>query len=110
MIDMEPIVSHGEPSERSGIYENFFTTSDKKRILLITYDTLFRDLEPAVVKDKSFKPDLKNKKLLKEAREKEKDLKDKLEKKMIQSKRTFLKMKIFLQLFQSNFIHINEFD
>jgi hypothetical protein len=29
---------------------------------------------------------------------------------MIQSKRTFLKMKIFLQLFQSNFIHINEFD
>lgn len=71
MSGMKPVVVHGEPYERQKIYEEFFSQDGQKKILLLTYDTLFRDLESTIVKDRSVKPDPKLKKQLKKLKEDE---------------------------------------
>lgn len=78
MTGMQAIVVHGEPHERHLVYESFFANPNRK-VLLLTYDTLFRDLESAIVKDKSHKPDPSLKKRLKTLREKESELKERVE-------------------------------
>jgi hypothetical protein len=79
MTGMQPVVVHGEPHERESIYNEFFKPQDNKKLLLMTYDTLFRDLDAAVVKDKSFKASPDDKKALKKAREEEKVTRQKYE-------------------------------
>lgn len=79
MQDMEPVVAHGEPHERHHTYQEFFSACQKKRLLLLTYDTLFRDIDSAVIKDKSVKASPADKKALKSARSQEKVLKAELE-------------------------------
>jgi len=71
MENANPCVVHGEPYQRHQTYESFFDAPRQRKLLLLTYDTLFRDLEPSVVKDKSVKVDPKLKKALKEARAEE---------------------------------------
>ena len=70
MHNMEAIPVFGEPFERQSIYEEFFLKHDqsKKRLIIMTYDTVMRDLEPSVVKDRSLKVPADLKKELKEAR------------------------------------------
>lgn len=79
MQDMEPVVSHGEPHERNSIYQDFFSGTESKRLLLLTYDTLFRDLDSSVVKDKSVKASPADKKALKAARSDERRIRDNYE-------------------------------
>lgn len=79
MQGMKPIVVHGEPHERDRIYEDFFTQSNEKRLLLMTYDTLFRDLDAAVIRDKGHKASAADKKALKLTRADEKKAKERLE-------------------------------
>jgi SNF2 family DNA or RNA helicase len=57
MQNMEAVPASGEPFERRAIYESFFVKheSSKKRLLLITYDTVMRDLESSVIRDTSVK-------------------------------------------------------
>ena len=86
MQHVEAIVVHGEPYARHQIYEEFFQKSDKKRLLLMTYDTLFRDVTPSVIKDKSIKIDPKLKKQLKEAKAEESQAKDIYEKLLVSIK------------------------
>jgi SNF2 family DNA or RNA helicase len=71
MQGMSAVPVFGEPFERQVIYEDFFLRHDstKKRLLLITYDTLMRDLETSVIKDRSIKAPTALKKQLKEARQ-----------------------------------------
>jgi hypothetical protein len=79
MTGMQPVVIHGEPHERQLQYEEFFDSESHRKILLITYDTLFRDLDSTVVKDRSVKPDPKLKKLLKNKKDEFNDIKSQLE-------------------------------
>lgn len=84
MQGVEALVVHGEPYQRNAIYEDFFTNnSGKNRLLLLTYDTLFRDISPSVIKDKSIKIDPKLKKEFKETRVKESEAKDYYEKMLV---------------------------
>jgi len=57
MQGMEAVPATGEPFERQAIYEDFFLKHDpsRKRLLLLTYDTVMRDLEPSVIRDRSGK-------------------------------------------------------
>jgi superfamily II DNA or RNA helicase len=60
----------GEPYERNLQYEAFFKGHDpsRKRLLIMTYDTLLRDCGESVVRDREKKPPAEVKKLLAEAR------------------------------------------
>jgi len=71
MQNMEAVPAFGEPFERQEVYEDFFLqhNPNKKRLLLITYDTIMRDLEPSVIRDRSVKVPASLKRELKEARE-----------------------------------------
>ena len=70
MHDMEALTVDGQPYERHQVYEDFFLKHDptKRRLLLLTYDNVMRDLDEAIVKDRTVKSDAKTKKDLKEAR------------------------------------------
>jgi len=70
MKNMEAIPVFGEPFERQAVYDGFFLKHDlsKKRLLLITYDTVMRDFEPSVIRDRSVKVPAALKKEMKEAR------------------------------------------
>jgi len=76
MQNMEPLTVSGEPHERNKGYLEFFSESDGKRVLLLTYDSLVRDIDSAIVKDKGVKADPKDRKLLKEAKKNEKIIKE----------------------------------
>ncbi len=79
MSGMTPVTVHGEPYERHNIYDSFFSNHKDKQILLLTYDTLFRDIESTVVRDRSIKPDPALKKQLKALKDSETTLKDRVE-------------------------------
>lgn len=57
MQGMEAVPATGEPFERQAIYEDFFGGHDpsRKRLLLITYDSIMKDLEESVIRDRSVK-------------------------------------------------------
>lgn len=77
MQNMEPLTVSGEPHERNKKYVEFFSDTSFKRVLLLTYDSLVRDIDSAIVKDKDVKADPKDRKLLKESKKNEKILKEK---------------------------------
>jgi SNF2 family DNA or RNA helicase len=76
MQDMTPIVVHGEPHERQRAYDEFFARDGRKKILLMTYDTMFRDVDTSLIRDRGVKVDPKDRKALKAARLAEKSAKD----------------------------------
>jgi len=78
MLGMEVMVVHGEPYERQAKYDAFFSSPGKK-ILLMTYDTMFRDVDTSVIKDRGVKAPAAVKKAAKEARVVEKAAKEKAE-------------------------------
>lgn len=55
MTNMEAVVVDSSPFERDGIYNDFFLNQnqDKKRLLITTYDILFKDMEESVVRDRT---------------------------------------------------------
>lgn len=70
MTGMEIVVVDGEPYEREAIYRKFFGEAEpgRRQILMMTYETVFKDATPGVVRDRSRKPSKEVKKALKEAR------------------------------------------
>jgi superfamily II DNA or RNA helicase len=76
MSGMDVIVVSGDPFERHSRYKEFFHrhSPEKRRVLLLTYDHIMRDMSESVIKDKSKKPDPKLKKELKTIKEKRKEL------------------------------------
>lgn len=78
MQGMEAIPVSGDPQERHKIYEDFFGNhnSSKKRILLVTYDTLLRDLDESVIRDRELKVSSVLKKELVEKRKESKILEE----------------------------------
>jgi SNF2 family DNA or RNA helicase len=78
MTGMEAVVVHGEPYERQVKYDAFFSSPGKK-ILLMTYDTMFRDVDTSVIKDRGVKAPAAVKKAAKEARAAERSAKEKTE-------------------------------
>lgn len=81
MQGMEAVTVDGEPHARHQVYEEFFLGHDpnQKKLLLLTYDNIMRDIDEAIVKDRSVKSDAKTKKELKDAREAKKKLDAKLQ-------------------------------
>lgn len=68
--DIEPCTVHGEPHERHKSYSDFFVGHDsgRKRILLLTYDMVMRDVDGAVIRDRDHVPEKGVKKKLAEAK------------------------------------------
>lgn len=79
MQGLHPFVISGEPHERQTLYDEFFANDGRKKLLLTTYDTMFRDLDPSIVRDKSVKVEASVKKQLKSARSAEKSVREKAE-------------------------------
>jgi SNF2 family DNA or RNA helicase len=81
MHDMEAVTVSGEPFERHAIYEEFFWRHDpaKKRLLILTYDNVMRDMDKSVVKDRSQKPSPQVKKDLAAARKTAKAVKERFD-------------------------------
>jgi SNF2 family DNA or RNA helicase len=71
MQGMRAVVVDGEPHERDAIYADFFLgpEAEEKRLLVMTYDTMFRDMAETVVRDRSEKPSKQARARLKEAKE-----------------------------------------
>lgn len=67
---MNTITVEGQPFERDSIYQDFFLNynPDNKRLLILTYEILLKDLHESVVKDRSEKPDKAVKTELKKAK------------------------------------------
>ncbi len=67
MQNMEPVIVDGNPYERNNIYKDFFLNYDRnnKRMLILTYDILLKDIDKSVVRNISNKPDKKLKNELK---------------------------------------------
>ena len=55
---MEPVVVVGKPFERHEIYADFFENQNtqKKRLLLLTYDNILFDMEPTIIREKAKSP------------------------------------------------------
>lgn len=70
MRDMEVVVADGEPYERAAAYDDFFGKHDpaRKRLLLLTYDSVLKDGKQSVVRDRSFKPPKEAKAALRDAK------------------------------------------
>lgn len=70
MKDMEVVTVDAEPHARDATYRSFFQDRDpgRKRVLVMTYDTLFKDAKGSVVRDKSWKPAKGSRKALAEER------------------------------------------
>lgn len=83
MQGMDAVVVHGTPEKRHALYEEFFCWTDiRKRVILLTYDMIMYDSEPAVIKTKpEGKVDPAAKRALKSCREQRKSLSDTLKKK-----------------------------
>jgi SNF2 family DNA or RNA helicase len=77
MQNMQAVTVAGKPFERDDIYDGFFLqhSADNKRLLILTYEILFRDLEESVVRDRSKRPPKKLADQLKKARTEERKLK-----------------------------------
>jgi SNF2 family DNA or RNA helicase len=58
MQGIEAVTVFGEPHKRHEAYENFFLnhSSEKKRLLLLTYDMVLYDMEAAVIRTKGKSP------------------------------------------------------
>ena len=58
MKNMETITINGPPFKRHQLYEDFFLGHDpkKKRLLILTYEMLLRDIEETVIRDRETKP------------------------------------------------------
>jgi SNF2 family DNA or RNA helicase len=56
---MEAVIVEGQPFERNKLYHDFFLNHSgaNKKLLVLTYEILLRDLQESVVKDKSEKAD-----------------------------------------------------
>lgn len=82
MQNMEAVVVDGEPYQRHLIYEDFFLGfgTDNKRLLMLTYDMLLKDIERTVIKNKENKPSLEIRKQLAKEKEKLKQLEDQFQK------------------------------
>ncbi len=70
MKDMEAVVADGEPYERDKTYREFFESrkSGSRKLLIVTYDTVLKDAQESVVRDRDFKPTKETKAALKAAR------------------------------------------
>lgn len=81
MRNMEAVTVDGPPHVRAEIYEDFFLDRkpDRKRLIILTYDMLLRDMDEAVIRDRNFKPAKEDKKALREARKAFKAAKDECE-------------------------------
>ena len=85
MKDMEAVTIDGEPFERHAMYEDFFLEHDpsRKRLLILTYDRMLKDMEEQIIRDRTKKAPLKIRKAGKAARkierEAKKDVKNALE-------------------------------
>lgn len=55
---MEPVVVYGEPFKRHEVYADFFENqnTEKKRLLLLTYDNIMFDMEPTIIREKAKSP------------------------------------------------------
>lgn len=71
MQGMEVVTADDEPHARDKTYESFFLKGDPsvKKLLVMTYDTLFKDAQESVVRDRSEKPPKGSRKALADARE-----------------------------------------
>lgn len=78
MKDIETITVSGAPHERHSLYEEFFWrhNSEKKRLLLMTYDVVVRDMSTSVIRDRSVKPNSKLKSSLALLKKERKNLSD----------------------------------
>jgi len=76
LVGMSTVTVEGQPFERDNIYQDFFLNynKDSKRLLILTYEILFKDLRESVVKDRSEKPDKDTKNKLKQAKLKHKQI------------------------------------
>lgn len=74
MCGMEAVTVYGEPHERHAVYEEFFRDydPDKKRVLILTYDNVMKDMDRSVIRDRSEKPEKQAKKNLIAARKSKK--------------------------------------
>lgn len=75
MQGMEAITVQGEPYERHRTYEEFFWRHDpsRKRMLILTYDHIMKDMDRSVIRDRSQKPDKAVRKALADARKAKKE-------------------------------------
>lgn len=78
---MATVTVEGQPFERDSLYQDFFLNHnrDNKRLLILTYEILLKDLRESVVKDRSEKPDRTVKAELKKAKVDHKQLVSKFE-------------------------------
>lgn len=81
MQNMKAVTIEGKPFQRDDVYADFFLQhdSDNKRLLILTYEILFRDLEESVIRDRSKRPPKKLADRLKKARAAERKLKKQFE-------------------------------
>ncbi len=79
MKSIEVVAADKEPHERDLIYKDFFHeySPNRKRVLVLTYDTFFKDAEKSVVRDKSVKAPTGTKKALKLLRAEVRELEEK---------------------------------
>ena len=70
MKGMEAVTVDAPPHERAAIYEDFFLNydSDRKRLIILTYDMLLKDTDEAVIRDRTKKGELADRKALKAVR------------------------------------------
>ena len=81
MRDMEAVTVDGPPHERAILYEDFFLSRDpdRKRLVILTYDMLLKDMDESVIRDRNARPSKEDKKALREARKALKAAKDECE-------------------------------
>jgi superfamily II DNA or RNA helicase len=91
MQGMEVVTVDAEPHQRDAVYRTFFREREpgKKQLLVMTYDTLFKDANQSVVRDKSWKPPKGARKALAEERQRFSQVKD--------------SMRAFTELFEAHF-------
>jgi SNF2 family DNA or RNA helicase len=81
MKGMEAVTVDAQPFERAAIYEDFFLNYDpnRKRLIILTYDMLLKDTDEAVIRDRTTKGELKDRKALKAVRKALREEKEKLD-------------------------------
>lgn len=94
MTGIEPCTVHGEPHERHKVYADFFVGSDpnKKRLMLLTYDMIMRDVDGAVIRDRDHVPPKDVKKRLAQAKKEAKEQKVEYESQLKAFEATFAEM------------------
>jgi len=71
MRGMEVITVDAEPFERDAIYQDFFLNHDpsRKRIMIMTYEVMWKDMEESVVRDKTKPEDQNERKMIRETKQ-----------------------------------------